>query len=761
MHRKNISDTLQGKRTARSNKPRTRLAQCFLWLCLATGWQARAGEVQAAEVVVYGGTPAGVMAATAAARAGQTVIVVEPGRHLGGVVSGGLVETDIGDRDTVGGLAAEFFKRVATHYRSTYGETSKQYLQCREGLMFEPHVAERIFEQMLAECADVTILRNHRLLTVQRDARGIVQIEVQAKGEQAPRRVAGKIFIDASYEGDLLAAAGVPFRVGREGREEDGELLAGIAAGPDKGKADHRLMTFNYRVSLTERTENRVLIPKPTNYAPSSWINFGDRIEREGLTRFSQLLIGGERRAGPNDKYDINWGDLPEANQGYVEGDLATREKIAARYRDHFLSLLYYLQNDPGLPAAWRANAHTWGLSKDEFVDNWNFPFQLYVRQARRMVGQYVLTEQDITQNRYKWDGVGMGSYGIDCHTIRYVQDGGRQRADTTPHYAVPSYDIPYRSLVPADRPGQPQNLLVPVCISATHVAYCSLRMEPVYMMLGHAAGIAAHLAISGQVPVQRIQASALRLRLRREGAVLDTNFQPQFEIKWSPARPAPGTTVDIRAYVTELRDPIRRIWWDFEGDGAMVEGDEQTDYAFKLAKTYQVSLMVEDTVGRRRLISAQVPVGTAEETEVTLDDSEAEFTGKWEGSYPKLVGKGRSPDVFHGAGVRYAKTTDETSPPTAKFTPSLQRPGHYRVSIAFRPAPDQPAQAEVTIRHAGKTSKVEVNQRQQKEKPPMLFVPVGDFYFGADGKESVMLSCNRTNERLAVDAIRFTWLGR
>jgi hypothetical protein len=197
----------------------------------------------------------------------------------------------------------------------------------------------------------------------------------------------------------------------------------------------------------------------------------GERVRKNNLKEFSDLLINGAERAGPNRKWDLNWGDLAEANEGYADGDWATRERIAARYRDHFLSGLWYLQNDPSLPAEWLQNMKKWGLPKDEFVDTGHFPHQMYIRQARRMVGEYVLTQNDLTQDHYKPDGVCAGSYGIDCHLVRRVPDGKKLLADFTPHYYVAPYDIPYRSLIPKNEPGQPKNLLVPVALSTTHVA--------------------------------------------------------------------------------------------------------------------------------------------------------------------------------------------------------------------------------------------------------------------------------------------------
>ena len=491
---------------------------------LASAALLAAASAKDADVIVYGGTPAGVMAAVAAARHGHTVALVEMNNHVGGMISGGLVNTDIGDRKTVGGLADEFLKRAVQFYADKYGAHSPQLVACKNGRKFEPHVAEFVFEQMLKEQPGITVWKRHRYRSVTLDGTRIAALVVDDLAGQSTRTFTGDVFIDASYEGDMMAGARVPYRVGREGREEYGESLAGISAGPDQGQADKGVMAYNYRVSITGRTENRVLFPKPEHYDPEPWrAKYGRRIAIGKLASFGQLFIS---KPGANDKHDANWCDLVGGSAGYPEGDWATRAQIEARHRDYFLSFLYYLQNDPELPEAFRASAQQWGLPKDEFTDSGHFPFQLYVREARRMVGSYVLRESDLTQIRRKPDGVCAGSYGVDCHIVQILTLDGKRVADRTPHISVKPYDIPYACLTPRE----PGNLLVPVCCSATHVAYCSQRMEPTYMMLGHAAGDAAHLAIAGGTTVQKVDAQVLRELLRKEGAALDAALAAKAE---------------------------------------------------------------------------------------------------------------------------------------------------------------------------------------------------------------------------------------
>ncbi len=485
-------------------------------------------EIIKTDVCVYGGTPAGVMAAVAAARHGHSVALIDINNHVGGMISGGLTNTDIGDRTTVGGLADEFLNRAVQYYRDKYGPRSPQLAACKNGRKFEPHVAELTFEQMLKEQPGITVWKRHRYKSATLDGDRVATLVVDDTANKTTRTFTASVFIDASYEGDLMAGAGVPYRVGREGADEYGEDLAGISVGPDKGKADKLLQAYNYRVNITPRTENRVLFPKPEQYDPEPWKKrFGKRILAGKITKFAGLFIS---KPGANQKHDANWCDLLGGSHEYPEADWATRDKIAARHRDYFLSLLWYLQNDPTLPESFRADAQNWGLPKDEFADSGHFPFQLYIREGRRMVGRYVLRQSDLTGNRAKPDGVCAGNYDIDCHPMQHVMVDGKSRLDRTLHRAVDAYDIPYACLTPQ----KPGNLLVPVCCSATHVAYCSLRMEPVYMMLGHAAGDAAHLAIAGKTTVQEVDPAKLRELLRKEGAALDA-VRPDAPPKKSP----------------------------------------------------------------------------------------------------------------------------------------------------------------------------------------------------------------------------------
>ena len=720
----------------------------------------RAFATEEADVVVYGGTPAGICAAIAAARQGRDVALIDINAHVGGMVSGGLVDTDIGDRATVGGLADDFLRRAANHYRETYGENSKQFETSHDGLKYEPHVAQAIFEAMLKEQPKIRVWQRHRYRSVTMEGGTVTSLTVDDLTGKATRTFRGKVFIDASYEGDLMVGALVPYRVGRESRAEFGETLAGINMGPEqiRGLGDHRTQAYNYRVSITSNTANRVLFPKPEVYDPAPWReSYGRRILSQGITTFAGLYVNAERKAGPNEKLDTNWCDLRGGAEGYAEGDWETRDRIAAKHRDYFLSLLYYLQNDPELPQAFREDAMKWGLPKDEFAGNGHFPFQLYVREGRRMVGKYVLRESDLTQDRYKPRGICTGSYGIDCHVVQLVMHEKTPVVERTRHVSVDNYDIPYDSITPSE----PGNLLVPVCVSATHVAYASLRMEPVYMMLGQAAGNAAHLAISGNTAVQDINVDDLRSVLTKEGAVLDAGYQPPVEIVVPPGKVRPGEGVTFSIKAGALKEPLERVWWDFEGDGSVDSTSEHPHHRFELEKNHIVSLLVEDKAGRRRLVSTEVIVGNSLRPDVTIDDFDAELSGKWKGAYPEIFlpeGK-KTPDVFYGPGSQQdVSVRGGRSPAAARFSATLSRSGRYRVCVGFRPAQAQATNVPVTVRHADGLTNLNLNQR--KETTPFPWVAVGEFTFKKGEPAKLEISNARTDGLVAIDGIRWIWLG-
>jgi hypothetical protein len=497
------------------------------------------------DVVVYGGTAGGVIAAVSAAREGLKTALIEPGHHLGGMVSGGLSDTDFGKKEVIGGYALEFYGRVARHYQlSRYGVSVAWY--------HEPHVAEDIFRQMLKE-AHVTVFENHPLReknAVRKDGLRLSEIELD-NGDV----FAAGIFMDSSYEGDLMAQAGVSYTYGREGAAQYDESLAGVRGktpfhqflvnispyddrhhllpeiSSEKllppGSPDKKVQAYNYRMCLSEAPDNMLKFPKPEGY---------DAHRYELLARLIAARAQAEGKVPsintflkidpiPNGKCDVNNNgafstDYIGGSYDYPEGDYKTRARIAKAHRDYQAGVFYFLANDSKVPEVLRNQLNHWGLAKDEFVDTDHWPNQLYIREARRMIGEYVVVQKDLQTELTKADPIGMGSYNSDSHNLQRIVDAdGFVRNEGDMQVAVKPYQIPYRVMLP--KRSEASNLLVPVCFSASHVAYSSLRMEPQYMIIGQAAGVAAKLAIDNHQPVQEIDTAALTVRLAKQKAIL------------------------------------------------------------------------------------------------------------------------------------------------------------------------------------------------------------------------------------------------
>lgn len=714
------------------------------------------GAVLETDVMVYGGTPAGIMAAVAAARLGERVLLIEPGQHLGGVVAGGLTRSDVGRDETIGGLAREFFNRVLAYYRDTYGLDSPQVRDCRQGYYFEPSVAERIFEEMVKEQPSIVVQRGWLLEGVEREGKRIVAAFLRSREGGLEQRVVAAFFVDASYEGDLMAFAGVPYRVGREGEEEYGESLAGAwvpreggrwerrgfgigsffsLPQPPKGKsADDRLQAYNYRLCLTDDPDLRVLPPRPPVYDPQRYAILLAAIKAGLVKDLRQVL---SILPVPNRKYDANnhwpWqsSDFVGGNYLYLKVPPDVRERIAREHRYYLQGMLYFLQNDPQVPEEFRAKARQWGLAKDEFVDNENWPYQLYVREARRMVGAYVMREQDCRWERAKPDSVGIGSFMIDSHAVqRFLwEDGlpvyeGMLGGTGTP---TEPYEIPYRALIPKEV----ENLLVPVCFSATHVAYCTMRMEPVYMMMGHACGVAAHLAHGQGSSVQEIPVEELQGLLRQQGALLEAPGSPQVAMEWEPAHPQPGQPVQFRARVLAGRVAIAAYAWDFDADGQMDSNDSSPTFIFPRAGVFPVLLRVQDAQGRfSSLVWEPVKVGEGGVPPLLVDDEEAEFVGEWpaSGAIPGFIGP------------QYRHSGENPSPEhRALFRFRVPRKGLYRVLLFFTPHPNRATRVPVVVRHHEGESRRLVDQRQPQG--PFPFVVLGVFPFEAEGEVEIGLA--------------------
>jgi hypothetical protein len=510
------------------------------------------------DIVIYGGTSAGVAAAVQASRMDKSVILIEPGKHLGGLTSGGLGRTDSGDKSVIGGISREFYQRLKKHYDNP-GSWKQENPSDYEGYSpgndavwgFEPHVAELTFERMLNE-ENIPVVRNERLDlkngTVVADGK-IISIRMESG-----LLITGRIFIDATYEGDLMAGAGVSYTVGRESNLTYGESLNGVQKaqavyhqfkdGVDpyivpgdpssgllpgvhdgdpgrEGQGDHRVQAYCFRMCLTDVEENRIPYPKPEGYEERQYELLLRNFEagEDGMPWLPGMM--------PNRKTDTNnrtgfSTDYIGMNYDYPEADYERRAEIIREHEVYQKGLMWTLAHNPRVPEHIRKEISRWGLAKDEFTDNGNWPHQLYIREARRMKGEYVVTENDCRRLIIVEDPVGLGSYQMDSHHCqRYVTPEGFVKnegdVEVSPGGA---YLISYRAIVPKRE--EIRNLLVPVCLSASHIAYGSIRMEPVFMILGQSAAAAASQALDDKTAVQDVDYRKLRQQLLKDKQILD-----------------------------------------------------------------------------------------------------------------------------------------------------------------------------------------------------------------------------------------------
>ena len=520
------------------------------------------GQENTADIIIYGGTSAAVISAVEAVHSGKSVIVVSPDAHLGGLSSGGLGFTDTGDKSAIGGLSREFYHRIWLHYndsdswqwekQSEFGNKGQGTVamdgENRTMWIFEPHVAEKVFEDLVAE-NKIKVLRNEWL--GREKGLDIQSGKIVSLKTLSGKIFSGKVFIDATYEGDLMAVSGVSYYVGREacskyneswngvqadvkhhphyfsenidpyvvpGKPESG-LLYGISAEPvsQNCSEDHKIQAYCFRLCMSNHTDNRVPFPKPDNYEPGRYellLRVFNAGWRDWFGKYDKI---------PNRKTDTNnhgpfSTDFIGMNYDYPEASYERRKEIIREHESYQKGLLYFVSNDPRVPGGIREEMLTWGLAKDEFTDNNNWPHQLYIREARRMIGKYVTTENDVLGRRVVPDPVGRGSYTMDSHNAqRYVTPEGfvQNEGDVGVHPDQP-YAISYGSIVP--RKEECTNLLVPVCVSSSHIAYGSIRMEPVFMILGQSAAVAASLAIDKNVPVQDVPYDDLKAELISKG---------------------------------------------------------------------------------------------------------------------------------------------------------------------------------------------------------------------------------------------------
>ncbi|QIF03318.1 FAD-dependent oxidoreductase [Roseimicrobium sp. ORNL1] len=651
------------------------------------------------DLVVYGGTPGGIACAIAAAREGKSVLLLETTKHLGGLTTGGLSHTDVGPRpELIGGIAKEFFTQADALYADPKRTASKDFWYQ------EPHIAEKAFTTMLQE-AKVEVIFGARVKSVEKKEARISSITTLDG-----KTYAGRIFVDASYEGDVMALAKVDFYVGREGREafdeplagfrpapfrfreqeymaspdrkythgtpakmsaygKDGKLLPGInTEWPELGAADNKSQAYNFRVILTNNAANRLPIPKPANYDPLRYEILDRIIDAFPGVKYEKLVFLG---ALPNQKFDANASGLVQGtdhvggNVDYPDGDYATRDRIWQDHREYVQGFLWFLANDPRVPADLRAQASEYGLAKDEFTDNENWPYQLYVREARRMRGQYVMSQRDCQKAITKPDSIGMGAFILDSHAVqRLVDKEGFVIDEGNFDIPVRPYQIPYRSVTPKKE--QCTNLLVPVALSATHVTYGSIRMEPQFMILGHSTGVAAAMALEKYIPVQDVDMAALRAKLVAQGQVLELASLANLTL----AENLEGIVVDDEAATYEGS-------WTASGYGDPIDGTSHND---------------------------------------------------GDGSKGKL---------------------------SARFETTLPESGTYEVRLAYSSAPNRANNVPVKVEHAKGSDTVEVNQQKA---PPVekYFASLGQFEFTKDKPAVVTVSNEGTKGFVTVDAVQW-----
>ena len=656
------------------------------------------------DVVIYGGTASGVAAAIQASRMGKSAILIEPSQHLGGLTSGGLGFTDSGNKAVVGGIAREFYQRVKKHYddpKSWIHGAAEDYEAYRKNedamWTFEPKVAERILRAMMAEAKVEAIYgeRLDRAAGVKKVGARIVSIAMESG-----KTYEGTVFVDATYEGDLMAAAGVCSTTGRESNAVYGESLNGVARKwntgghrfivnvdpyvkpgdpksgllpgiekelPADGEGDHRLQAFCYRLCMSNVPANRIPFPKPAGYDESRYELLFRNFEAGDL-RFPM-----KPDPMPNGKTDTNNNhafstDYLGGNTKYPDANYADRAKILSDHENYQQGLMWTLANHPRIPKAIKNQMAVWGLPKDEFTDNGGWPHQIYVREARRLLGEYVHTELDCRRKRVTPEPVGMGSYNMDSHnTTRYVNEKGFVQNEGDVQVSPGgAYQISYKSIVP--KAAQCTNLLVPVCVSSSHIAYGSIRMEPVFMVLGQSAATAACLAIDDGIGVQKVEYAKLSKRLLADKQVLE----------YAPKRRG--------------------------SDPKQLEG-------------------------------------------IVVDDDDAERTGFAATSEANLPFVGRG---YHHDGN--TKRGDQS----AKYSPNLPKAGRYEVRLSYPTDGNRATNATITIVHADGTTRLPVNQRK---KPALAngFTSLGTFRFIEGKAGSVTISNDKADGYVVIDAVQ--WL--
>lgn len=534
------------------------MKRVVIWLLIAVSCSWTQNRTEIYDVVIYGATSAGVAAAIQTSRMGLRAVIPEPGQHPGGLTTGGLGFTDSGNKEVIGGISREFYQRIKKYYDNPAAwkqEPSSQFDRYHAAddamWVFEPHVAELVFQQMIQE-AGVKVCFGERLAM----ADGVKKLDGRIINVKmvSGNSFSGRVFIDATYEGDLLAKAGVRYTTGREANSRYGETLNGVqtlratkhqfthnidpfvkpgdassgllhgidAGGPGaESSGDHRIQAYNFRLCITDVDENRVPFSKPADYDESVFELLLRNYEAGDRRLPLKIDLMPNRKTDVNNNFAVST-DYIGQNYEYPDADYKTRNSILHKHVSYTKGLMWTLAFHPRMPQAIRDQVKKWGWAKDEFTDNDHFPRQMYIREARRMVSDFVTTELTCRHVQPTPEPVGMGSYNMDSHNVqRYVTAEGfvRNEGDIQESPGGP-YSISYRAIVPVKE--QCSNLLVPVCLSASHMAYGSIRMEPVFMILGQSAATAAVLAIRNDQAVQDISYQELQRLLLQDKQVLD-----------------------------------------------------------------------------------------------------------------------------------------------------------------------------------------------------------------------------------------------
>ena len=699
--------------------PFIKATHCLLAMLLILSFSRsiKAAEDLEYDLVVYGGTSAGVIAAVQAKKMGKSVIVIGPDKHLGGLSSGGLGWTDTGNKAVIGGLARDFYHRIWKEYQKSESwkwQKSEDYGNKGQGTpamdgenrtmwIFEPSIAEKVFDDYIREF-EIPLHRDEWLN--RKSGINMKDGRIRAITMLSGLTIKGKMFVDATYEGDLMAAAGIDYHVGREGEDVYGEEWNGIQTGilhhkhhfgavdkpvspykvagdPSSGilprissqgggvrhTGDKRVQAYCFRMCLSNDPDNRIPFSKPEGYDPNQYellVRIYEAGWRETFRKFDPL---------PNHKTDTNnHGPFSTDNIGYnyeyPDASYEKRREIIKEHETYQKGWLYFIANDPRVPKETQDEMNKWGLPKDEFVDNGNWSHQLYIREARRMIGAYVMTEHELRKKRPTPDSVGMGSYTIDSHNVqRYItEDGYVQNEGDIGVSTNGPYQIAYGSLVPKKK--QCKNLFVPVCVSSSHIAFGSIRMEPVFMLLGQSAATAAAMAIDSGIAVQDVDYDALKKRLIADGQVLE-----------------------------------------YEGGG-------------KLNNINPSSLKG-----------------------IVLDDSKAETSGNWTSS--------SSSKKFVGTGYQHDGNTKDGKA-SAVFRAKLPESGAYEVRFGYTANKNRSSKVAVTIQHATGEKTLLINEA---ETPPIdgLFISLGVFEFDQQSPASVTISNRDSDGYVVIDAVQ--WL--